>query len=211
MLSPNYYDYRVTAMQNIFHRALIIAFLAFLTSACGTTGPTLGSTNISYGDTEAIETVTNEFGSSDLKLLAETMTSSLLETPILVGRPIITIASVKNKTSEYVDTKLITDSIRSKMLKSGKVKFAVDIAGMDSQTDELTRQSQSGLYKKSTQAQLGNMQAAKYRLEGSISSIVKSSSKFKDVYYKLSLQLVDNESGLLEWADEQDIRKTTKR
>ena len=55
------------------------------------------------------------------------------------------------------------------------------------------------------------MVAAKYRLEGSISSIVKRSADYKDVFYKFSLQLVDVESGLAEWMDEKEIRKTTER
>lgn len=55
------------------------------------------------------------------------------------------------------------------------------------------------------------MVAAKYRLEGSISSIVKRSADYKDVFYKFSLQLIDVESGLAEWMDEKEIRKTTER
>src|SRR3546814_6936222 len=62
--------------------------------------------------------------------------------------------------------------------------------------------NQSGLYKKSTVANTGNMIAAKYRLEGSISSIVKRSSDYKDVFYKFSLQLIDVESGLAERSEE---------
>lgn len=194
-------------------RSLIVLLLGLFLTACATTsgGPTLGSSYISYGDTEAVETITNEFSSTDLKILAESMTESLLATPILTDRPTITIADVKNKTSEYVDTKTITDSIRNKMLKSGKVRFVVDIVAMENQTEELTRQNQSGLYKKDTVAELGGMEAAKFRLEGSITSIVKSTSKYKDVYYVLSMQLINNGAGIIEWADEKDIRKTTKR
>jgi len=60
-------------------------------------------------------------------------------------------------------------------------------------------------------AKTGNMIAARYRLEGSISSIVKRSNDYKDVFYKFSLQLIDVESGLAEWMDEKEIRKTTER
>ncbi|MBP3935605.1 MAG: penicillin-binding protein activator LpoB, partial [Pseudomonas sp.] len=50
-----------------------------------------------------------------------------------------------------------------------------------------------------------------YRLEGSITSIVKRSKDFKDVFYTFNLQLVDLESGLAEWMDDKEIRKTTER
>jgi len=168
---------------------------------------------VQYGDAKGVETVTNEFGSTDLQSIAEAMTRSLLQSPVITQgkRPLVTVADVKNKTSEYIDTRSITDTIRAQLSKSGAVRFAVDIDAMQAQTDELVRQNQSGLYKKKTVKKVGNMQAADYRLEGNITSIVKRSSSIKDVYYKFSLVLVNIESGVLEWADEKDIRKTSRR
>ena len=97
------------------------------------------------------------------------------------------------------------------MLKSGRVRFAVNINEMQSQVDELKRQNQSGLYAEPTRSKMGNMQAAKYRVEGAISSIVKQTKDVKDVFYIFDLRLIDIETGLVEWADEKEIRKTAKR
>lgn len=60
----------------MFARFSFIAVIALLASGCANTSPTLGSKNISYGDTKAVETVTNEFGSTDLQMIAESMTRS---------------------------------------------------------------------------------------------------------------------------------------
>jgi hypothetical protein len=117
---------------------------------------------------------------------------------------------VKNKTSEYFDTRLITDTVLMQLQKNG-VRYVVAGEDMQNQTDELRRQSQSGLYDKSKSVKVGKMQGAKYRLDGSISSIVKRSSDVKDVYYKMNLQLIEIESGIVEWSDEKDIRKSAKR
>lgn len=192
---------------------LKIAAVALLLSGCATKSPTLSSGNIEYGDSKAVETLTNEFGSTDLQTIAESMASSLLQAPVLAAksRPLVTVAEVKNRTSEYIDTKSITDSIRSKLLKSGLVRFAVDTSAMQTQVDELTRQNQTGLYKKSKSKKMGNMEGADFRIEGNITSIVKRAGDVKDVYYKFSLQLVDNESGVMEWADEKEIRKTSNK
>ncbi|MGZ5050272.1 MAG: penicillin-binding protein activator LpoB [Methylobacter sp.] len=192
---------------------LKIAVVALLLSGCATKSPTLSSGNIEYGDSKAVETLTNEFGSTDLQTIAESMASSLLQAPVLAAksRPLVTVAEVKNRTSEYIDTKSITDSIRSKLLKSGLVRFAVDTSAMQTQVDELTRQNQTGLYKKSKSKKMGNMEGADFRIEGTITSIVKRAGDVKDVYYKFSLQLVDNESGVMEWADEKEIRKTSNK
>jgi len=55
------------------------------------------------------------------------------------------------------------------------------------------------------------MEASQYRIDGSITSIVKRSGDIKDVYYKFSLVMTNTEAGTLEWADEKEIRKTSKR
>ncbi len=196
----------------LFARISFVATLALLASGCASTSsPVLGGGNISYGDSKAVELVTNEFGSTDLQMIAESMTRSLAQSGVLQGRPVVQVYDVKNKTSEYIDTREITTSIKTQLMKSGVARFASDNTDMQSQIDQLKLQNQSGLYKNSTVAKTGNMIAARYRLEGSISSIVKRSSDYKDVFYKFSLQLVDVESGLAEWMDEKEIRKTTER
>ena len=167
---------------------------------------------VRYGDAKGVETVTNQFGSTDLQMIAESMTKSMLQAPVIASNnlPIVTVQEVKNKTSEYIDTRSITDSIRSELQKSGKVRFAVDAAAMEQQVEELQRQ-QSDLYDKENAAQTGKMVGAQFRLDGSVSSIVKQTKDTKDVYYKVTLTLWNIRNGLLEWSDEKEIRKTTSK
>jgi hypothetical protein len=167
---------------------------------------------VRYGDARGVETVTNEFGSTDLQLIAESMTRSMLNAPVVASGnlPIVTVQDVKNKTSEYIDTRAITDSIRAELQKSGRVRFAVDAADMRQQIDELQRQ-QSEYYDANKSAEIGKMTGAAFRLEGNITSIVKQAKDVKDVYYKFNLQLWNVQSGLLEWTDEKEIRKTTTK
>ncbi len=185
----------------------VLALAAALAlSACG--GP-----KTKYGDAGSVETVTNQFGSTDLQMLAESMSQSMLsEAPVISSGnlPIVTVQEVKNKTSEYIDTRAITDSIRVELQKSGRVKFAVDAAEMRQQIEELQRQ-QSEYYDPKKSAEIGRMTGAAYRLEGNITSIVKQAKDVKDVYYKFNLQLWNIQNGLLEWTDEKEIRKTTTK
>ncbi len=164
-----------------------------------------------YGDAKAVELVTNEFSSSDLQLIAEKMVGSLLETGVFQGRPTVTISTVKNKTSEYIDTTNVMNSIQTALVKSGKVRFTRSIQEMQAGVDELTRQNQSGLYKQNSTAKVGNMTAAKYSVEGELTSIVKQNQTTKDVFYKFTMKLFDVSEGTIEWQDEKEIRKTSKR
>jgi len=196
-------------MNNLL-RARCLAQWALLAAAALAAGCATEQTR--YGDARGVETVTNQFGSTDLQLIAESMTRSMLQAPTIASGnlPIVTVQEVKNKTSEYIDTRAITDSIRAELQKGGKVRFAVDAAAMKQQVDELTRQ-QSDLYAKGQAAEKGQMVGAQYRMEGNITSIVKQVKDVKDVYYKFNLQLWNIRNGLLEWSDEKEIRKTTKK
>ena len=191
---------------------LAVTAISAMIAGCTVSSPTVRlSRAVQYGDEKAVELVTNEFGSTDLQLIAEKMVGSLLESGIFQERPTVTISTVKNKTSEYIDTTNVMNSIQTQLIKSGKVRFTRSIQEMQSQVDELQRQNQSGLYKENTTAKAGNMQAAKFSLEGELTSIVKANNKTKDVFYKFTLKLFNVEEGVIEWADEKEIRKTSKK
>ncbi len=191
------------------HRSIILltVLAALLLGGCASTS------SVQYGDPGAVETLTNEFGSTDLQMIAEKMAGSLLNTPMMAsgGRPLVTLAPVKNKTSEYIDTKSVTEKIRVTLLKSGRVRFAVDTDGMQNQVDETVRQTQTGMYRRGKSIRAGRMHGAQYRIEGTFSSITKQAGRVKDVYYSFRLELIDNETGIYEWAEEKEIRKTSER
>ena len=184
---------------------LLIAAVAIAVAGCA-------KPKTRYGDAGGVETVTNEFGSTDLQMLAEQMTQSMLQTPVIEGGnlPIVTIQEVKNKTSEYIDTRAITNRMRSTLQKSRRVRFAVDNAEMQRQKEELERQG-SELYDQEKAVRQGKMFGAGYRLSGEITSIVKETKNVKDVYYQLFLSLTDIQTGIEEWSETKDIRKTTER
>src|SRR6478672_10734188 len=148
-------------------KTLLALALATLAAGCA-------HEKTSYGDARGVETVTNQFGSTDLQIIAESMARSMQQAPIIAAGnlPIVTVQEVKNKTSEYIDTRAITDSIRAELQKGGKVRFAVDAPGMAQQTDEIKRQ-QSEYYAKEQAVEKGQMIGAQYRMEGNITSIVK--------------------------------------
>jgi uncharacterized protein (TIGR02722 family) len=195
---------------------LLPAALALTLSACETlNSPTSGSgSGVSYGDSKAVETVTTDLGSTDIQTTAEKMTQSLLQTRVLQDiiqrRGLLMASPVENKTSEYFDTKLISDTVLTQLQKNG-VRYVIAGDEMQNQVDELSRQNQSGLYDKKSTAKVGKMKGAEFRLDGSVSSITKKTSSIKDVYYKINMRLIEIETGIVEWSDEKEIRKVLKR
>ena len=194
--------------------SLLAGLLLIALAGCQTTSPTTGTHGVSYGDAKAVETVTTDLGSTDIQMISEKMTQGLIQTPeiqtLIKKRQLVMASPVQNKTSEYFDTKLITDTVLTQLQKNG-VRYAIEADNMQNQVDELRHQNQSGLYDKSKSVKMGKMQGAKYRLDGSISSIVKKTADLKDVYYKMNMRLIEIETGVVEWSDEKEIRKSARR
>ncbi|EJL6399928.1 penicillin-binding protein activator LpoB [Vibrio navarrensis] len=169
------------------------------------------SNKVSYGDAQATETTTIDFGSTDLQTIAGQMIDSMMMSGSVAAitrdkRPIVFVERIKNKTSEHIDTESITDTISTKMLNSGKFRF-VDMDRVEAVREQLNFQNNDGLVNQSTAIQFGKMVGAQYMLYGNLSSIVKNNGSDKDVYYKMTMRLMDLETGLIEWADETEIRK----
>jgi uncharacterized protein (TIGR02722 family) len=169
-----------------------------------------------YGNASKAETVNANFGSTDLQMIAETMVGSLLESDKIepdpaepTKAPLVAVDRIVNNTSEHIDTKSITDKIRTSLIKSGKIRFS---ASMEASATLQAQYKQQAVFADGATAKTAGKQAgAKYLLRGDISSIVKTQGRTKDVYYKLTLNLVDLESGVIDWADEKEIRKESVR
>lgn len=177
--------------------------LALVLSGC--------SNKVTYGDATAVETTTIDFGSTDLQSIAKSMVQSMLQSPSVASitynsRPILYVEGIKNKTSEHIDTESITDTISTDLLNSGKFRF-VDMTRVEAVRKQLNFQNNDELVDQNTTIQFGKMVGAQYMLYGNLSSIVKTAGSKTDLYYKMTMRLMDLKTGLIEWANEKEIRK----
>jgi uncharacterized protein (TIGR02722 family) len=185
----------------------VVAIGALSLSGCAST--------MQYGDAGSAKPISTEFGSSDLQQIAETMVDSMMIFPPLVEltssrRPIVSVDKVKNKTMQHIDTESITDSIRAKLLRSGKFRF-IDRT-TDAQTiEELKTQQDSGLTDKKSAVQFGQQLGAEFLLTSNFSEIRQKAGSTTDVYYKFTMSLKNLKTGILEWSDEKEIRKVFTR
>lgn len=179
---------------------IVMLLSLFALAACG--GP-----NVEYGDPSEVETVTAAWGSTDLQGTAELMAQSLLDSRWISrtqAPPKVRLREVRNLTDEHIDTKGITDKIRVKLLQSGQVRFLADTANLDQVfaerdfTEAVTRKGENK-----------PMADTDYIVTGTVRSIRKMTKKQADLYYQITLELVDPQSGEILWADEKEIRKTS--
>jgi len=185
----------------------LVVFLLMMTG-CST------NPKINYISAESIDTVSLGFGHSDLKKIANEMVADLkLFSPFerfAKERPILFVSKIKNKTSEHIDTRSITDSITSALLRTGLFRF-MDTSDQSDIIEQLDFQKNSGLVSQKSAVKQGNQTAAQYMMAGSISSIRKRNNDTASMYYKFTLRIVNIETGLLEWSNEKEIRKVSGR
>lgn len=194
-------------MSETLTRLIIVAVtIGSMSLATGCAGP-----QVRYGDAGSVKPISTEFGSSDLQQIADSLVDSLLIFPPIVElttakRPVISVDRVKNKTMQHIDTESITDSIRAKLIKSGKFRF-IDRT-TDAQTiEEIKVQQDSGLVDKSTAVDFGKQIGAEFLLTANFSEIKQKTGSVTDVYYKFTMNLKNLKTGILEWSDEKEIRK----
>jgi len=197
-------------MKNKLKGVIIFNFLIILfLSGCATTS------TVQYSDPTSIQALSTDFSSTDLQQVVVSMVDSLLVFPPIVQitkerRPVISVSKIKNKTMQHIDTEAITDSIRTKLIRSGKFRF-IDRSTDQETIEEIQIQQDSGLVNKNTMVQFGNQIGAEFLLVGNIAEIEQRNSKYKDVYYKITINLKNLSTGILEWSDEKEIRKTRKK
>jgi PBP1b-binding outer membrane lipoprotein LpoB len=63
------------------------------------------------------------------------------------------------------------------------------------------------MYRNDGASKPSRMEGAKFRIIGTIGTIIKQNRDLKDIYYIFTLNLVNNESGIIEWSDEKEIVK----
>ncbi|MBZ2189145.1 penicillin-binding protein activator LpoB [Alcanivorax sp. JB21] len=191
-------------MTRVFTLALVVLALTIT-----------GCTRVQYGDATATETVTVDFGSTDLQMIATSMVDDLMSFPPVVQltldrRPVVFVDRVQNRTVEHIDTESVTDSIRTRLIQSGKFRF-VDMTVVDRVRQQMDFQTQSGMVDPATAVSMGRQIGAEFMLYGALTSIVKRDNRTKDVYYKFTLNMMNLETGIIEWSSEREIRKTQSR
>jgi len=185
---------------------LVVGFaVAALLNGCATVP------NVQYGDAGSAKPISTEFGSSDLQQIAEAMVDSLVTFPPIVEltakkRPVVSVDRVKNKTMQHIDTESITDTLRSKLIKSGKFRF-IDRTTDAAAIEEIKTQQDSGLVDRKKAVNFGSQTGADFLLTANFSEIRQKSGSVTDVYYKFTMNLKNLRTGVLEWSDEKEIRK----
>ncbi|MBR4476708.1 MAG: penicillin-binding protein activator LpoB [Kiritimatiellae bacterium] len=151
----------------------------------------------------------------DVRRTVEKMVDSMLQDQEFIAevggdRPVLDISGIKNRSSMHLDMASITDSIRTKLIRSRKFRFMDRTTSADD-LEFMNDQALNGLTDQSKAIQAGQQSAAQMYLYGALSEMRQQSNGVTDRYYKFTLNLKDLRTGEIIWTDEQEIRKQQER
>lgn len=157
-----------------------------------------------------------DFDATDMRQITESVVDDILSGPFLKQDtpPIMMIAGVQNRTSRYVDTKNLTDRMRTLLIKSGAVQF-INAARREDLLKEQGYQAANATA--DTQVGIGKQLGAKYMITGSLTEMRKESPKQVRIskqewnYYKLTMEVTDLETGLIAWTTEKEFARQASK
>ncbi len=165
-----------------------------------------------YDDVERKNLLNDQWSETDMQGAVKDLVNSMMAHPTISSAkapPIVLVTNLQNKTSEHIDTQSILDMIRVELMKSGKVSF-IDKEARQDVSDEYNYQN-TGMTSKETKKGPGGQTSADYIINGRIDSIVQEVGKDKTVYYKMTLNLTNLKTTVINWSDQKQIRKTFKK
>jgi uncharacterized protein (TIGR02722 family) len=192
-------------------KKLLIPVLCLLfVAACG------GTTKEINLSTDTAENA--DFSSADLARITDGMMNSIQSNGFFQQykaehagqKPVMLLAkSLLNNTDEHINTRLILEKIRTRMINEGEAQF-VDDQAFDMALEQLNLQA-SDLYDNAKAAKIGKFVGAKYVLRGTISNIRKRDGRENINYMNVTMDIFEVETLLIKWTDEVEFKRVSTK
>jgi penicillin-binding protein activator len=165
-----------------------------------------------YDDPTAVRLLDDKYNESDMQQMAETVIKSMTECPAIKGfakAPVVIVETVQNRTEEHIDMAMLTDKIRTALIKSGKFRF-VNKEERETLEGEY-KHSDSGSVSTETKKKRGKQIGADYILSGRLGTNIQQVGNDKLIYYKLTANMTNLESSTIDCVEEREIRKKYRK
>lgn len=195
--------YRKGRKMKIWLNAIVLAGLAGIMTGCA---------SIHARETQLdMRAKTAALEPQDVRRTVEKMVDSMLADGEFIkeiggSRPVLDVGNFKNSSTMHLNMKSITDSIRTKLVRSRKFRF-VDGSTSGQDLKLMNDQALNGLADPGKAVAAGQQLAAQMYLYGDLSEMRSHVNGITDRYFKFTLNLKDLKTGEIIWTDEQEIRK----
>jgi len=174
------------------------------------------SRQVSRVSTDANVDLSGKWNDTDSRLVAEQMISSLTTKPWLDNftsqnsrKPAMIVGTVRNLSSEHIQTDAFIEDIERELVNSGKVTFVASKGERQEVRQERLEQQTNA--SEETAKKLAAETGADYMLQGSIKDIVDRVEGKEVKFYQVDMVLVDLQSSEKVWIDTKKIKKVIDR
>ena len=158
------------------------------------------------------------YGAQDLRNLSEKVATSIATSDFIRNQPgklIMIIYGVQPRTTTFVDTQAMTDRMRHILMQksNNKIMFVNESRRKELMTEQ-GFQAQNAT--DTTRTAVGKQLGAKYMLTGALIEMQKQTgkqarvSKTKLVYYQLTIEITDLETGIIAWSTQEEFARTAR-
>jgi len=167
---------------------------------------------VSRLDTDSVTDLSGQWNDTDAKLVAQEMITDCLSRVWLTDfiaaagdKPVVTVGTIRNMSSEHIDTEVFSTDFERELINSGRVRFVASREQRGEIRDE--RMDQQNYSSEETMKKFGREVGADFILLGSVKTITDQIERKRTIFYQTDLELINLETNEKVWIGTKEIKK----
>ena len=124
-------------------------------------------------------------------------------------KPVLIVGTIRNKSSEHIETETFSKDLEREMINNGRVTFVANKMERGELRSERTEQQTWA--REETQKRLAAETGADYMLQGGIKTIIDKEGNQQVKFYQVDMELIHLESNEKVWIGSKKIKKLVKQ
>ena len=189
--------------------AAVVLLVLFVFASCA-------STTVKRTESDEVIDLSGRWNDTDSRLVAEEMVSDSLSRPWVSDykaengtKPVLIVGTIRNKSSEHIETGVFVKDIERELINSGRVKFVASKIERDEIRDE--RKDQQTFATMETVKDLVAETGADFMMIGQITSVTDAVDGKKVVLYQVDMEIIHLESNEKVWIGSKEVKKYIKK
>ena len=187
----------------------VVLLTVFILASCA-------STQVKRTETDEVIDLSGRWNDTDSRLVAEEMVSDSLSrawlsdyTAAKGAKPVLIVGTIRNKSSEHIETGVFIKDIERELINSGKVKFVASKIERDEIREE--RKDQQTFATMESVKDLVAETGADFMMIGQIASVTDAVDGKKVVLYQVDMEIINLESNEKVWIGSKEVKKLIKK
>ena len=161
---------------------------------------------------DQVTDLSGQWNDTDAKLVAQEMVTDCLAKIWLTDfiaakgkKPVVTVGTIRNMSSEHIDSEVFSTDFERELINSGKVRF---VASRDQRSEiRNERMDQQDNASEETMKKFGREVGADFILLGAVKTITDEIEGRRTIFYQTDFELINLETNEKVWIGSKEIKK----